>query len=96
MRIRITARKPRPRATALRDYLLSNGYLKAKNDKTLLQTSALIDRSLIEPLITVRKEYLDASFDEIAKKYHTFDKYLAAIGVTTADRQQLREELLAG
>jgi protein-tyrosine phosphatase len=85
-----------PRSTVLQDYLLSNDYLKAKNDKTLLQTSALIDRSLIEPLITVRKEYLDASFDEVAKKYRTFDKYLAAIGVTKADRQELREELLAG
>jgi protein-tyrosine phosphatase len=85
-----------PRATVTQDYLLSNDYLKAKNDKTLLQTSALIDRSLIEPLITVRKEYLDASFGEIAAKFRTFGRYLAAIGVTQADRQQLREELLAG
>ena len=61
-----------------------------------LVRAAFIDRSLIEPLITVRKEYLDASFDEVGAKYKTFAKYLAAIGVTKADRQQLRDELLAG
>jgi protein-tyrosine phosphatase len=75
---------------------VSNDYLKAKNDKTLAQTAALIDRSLIEPVLTVRKEYLDASFSEVKAKYKTFDKYLAAIGVTKADKQQLQDELLAG
>ena len=27
-------------------------------------------------------------------KYKTFDKYLAAVGVTKADKQQLQDELL--
>ena len=34
--------------------------------------------------------------DEVKAKYKTFDKYLAAIGVSKADTQQLRQELLAG
>jgi protein-tyrosine phosphatase len=85
-----------PKATVMQDYLLSNDNLKEKNDKTLAATAALIDRSLIEPLIGVRKEYLDASFTEVKDKYKTFDKYLAAVGVTKADKQKLQQELLAG
>ena len=79
-----------PKATVMQDYLASNDYLKEKNDKTLAQTAALIDRSLIEPVLTVKKEYLDASFSEVKAKYKTFDKYLAAVGVTKADRQKLQ------
>jgi protein-tyrosine phosphatase len=85
-----------PKATVMQDYLASNDYLKAKNDATLTQTGALIDRSLLEPVLTVKKPYLDASFSEVKAKYKTFDKYLAAIGVTKADHQQLEQELLAG
>ncbi len=85
-----------PKATVMQDYLASNEYLQAKNEKTMTQTAALIDRSLIEPVLTVKKEYLDASFSEVAAKYKTFDKYLVAVGVTKADRQQLQQELLAG
>jgi len=85
-----------PKSTVMQDYLVSNDYLKAKNDKTLSQTAALIDRSLIEPVLSVRKEYLDASFSEVKAKYKTFDKYLAAVGVTKAAKQKLQAELLAG
>jgi len=85
-----------PKPTVMQDYLVSNDYLQAKNDKTLSQTAALIDRSLLEPVLTVRKAYLDASFGEVKAKYKTFDKYLAAVGVTKADKQQLQDELLAG
>jgi protein-tyrosine phosphatase len=85
-----------PKATVMQDYLLSNDNLKAKNEATLAQTGALIDSALLEPLIGVRKEYLDASFTEVKSKYKTFDKYLVAIGVTKADAAQLKAELLAG
>ncbi len=85
-----------PKATVMQDYLASNEYLKAKNDKTLMQTGALIDSALLEPVLTVKKEYLDASFSEVKAKYTTFDKYLAAVGVDQADHRQLEDELLAG
>ena len=79
------------------DYLLSNELLKAKNDATLAQTKALIDPTLLEPLITVRKEYIDASFAEVKAKYGTFDKYLAkGLGVNAAAKKNLQQELLAG
>ena len=80
----------------MQDYLISNDYLQAKNDKTLAQTAALIDRSLLDPVLTVKAPYLNASFSEVKAKYKTFDKYLAAVGVTRADRRQLQDELLVG
>jgi protein-tyrosine phosphatase len=83
-----------PKATVMEDYLASNEYLKEKNEKTLAQTGALIDSSLLEPVLSVKKEYLDASFREVKAKYKTFDKYLAAVGVTKADLAELRDELL--
>jgi protein-tyrosine phosphatase len=85
-----------PKATVMQDYLASNDYLKEKNEKTLAQTGALIDSALLEPVLTVKAPYLNASFDEVKAKYKTFDKYLAAIGVTKADKQQLQDELLEG
>ena len=51
---------------------------------------------LLEPGLTVKSQYLDASFSEVKAKYKTFDKYLAAVGVTKADKQKLQDELLAG
>ena len=85
-----------PKATVMDDYLKSNEYLQAKNEKTLAQTGALIDSALLEPVLTVKSQYLDASFSEVKSKYKTFDKYLAAVGVTKADHQQLEDELLQG
>jgi protein-tyrosine phosphatase len=85
-----------PKATVMQDYLVSNEHLQAKNEKTLTQTGALIDRALLEPVLTVKAPYLNASFDEVKAKYKTFDEYLAAIGVTKADKQQLQDELLEG
>jgi protein-tyrosine phosphatase len=83
-----------PKATVMEDYLASNEYLQAKNEKTFTQTGALIDRELLEPVLSVKAPYLNASFDEVKAKYKTFDKYLAAVGVTKADKQQLQDELL--
>lgn len=83
-----------PKATVMGDYLASNAYLREKNEKTLTQIAGLIDRSLLEPVITVKAPYLNASFDEVKAKYKTFDKYLAAIGVSKADVAELRDDLL--
>ncbi len=85
-----------PKSTVMQDYLKSNEYLQAKNQKTLAQTGALIDSALLEPVLSVKSQYLDASFSEVKAKYKTFDTYLAAVGVTKADHQQLEDELLQG
>jgi protein-tyrosine phosphatase len=85
------------RATVERDYLLSNDALRANNERTLAATAQLIDRALIEPLIVVRKQYLDASFDEVKKRFGTFDRYLArGLGIDATARARLEQELLIG
>ncbi len=63
----------------------------------MAQTAAFIDSSLIEPLLGVRKAYLDASFAEVKAKYGTFDRYLTkGIDVDAAAKAELQRELLAG
>ena len=43
----------------------------------------------------MKAPYLNASFSEVKAKYKTFDKYLAAVGVTKADEAaELQDELL--
>ncbi len=87
-----------PRATVTADYLKSNDYLAPGNEKTLALVSAIgIDRSVLEPTITVQAPYLDASFAEVKAKYGTFAKYLAnGLGVTPKELASLQREMLAG
>lgn len=87
-----------PRATVTADYLKSNDYLGPGNEKTLALVSAIgIDRSVLEPTITVSQPYLDASFAEVKAKYGTFAKYLTkGLGVTPKELAALEREMLAG
>jgi protein-tyrosine phosphatase len=86
-----------PRDTIMRDYLLSNIYLKAKNQHLLEAMKGQIDPVLMEPLTGVRPEYLDASFDEVAKRYGSFARYLhEGLGLDDARIETLRQEFLTG
>jgi protein-tyrosine phosphatase len=86
-----------PRETILQDYLLSNDYLKAKNDKMLAALKGKIDPSLIQPLMEVRPDYLQAGFDAADKNYGSMDGYIRnGIGLSDATIQALRSEFLAG
>ena len=86
-----------PRPAVERDYLLSNDALKASNERTLMSTGSLINADLLEPLLTVRPAYLDASFSEVRKVYGTFDRYLTkGLGLTPKEISALRRELLVG
>jgi protein-tyrosine phosphatase len=86
-----------PRATILQDYLLSNDYLKAKNDKMLAALKGHIDPSLIQPLLGVRPDYLQAGFDAAEKEYGSMDLYIRdGLGLSDATIQALRAEFLVG
>lgn len=86
-----------PRATILQDYLLSNDYLKAKNDKMLAMLKGRIDPSLIQPLMEVRPDYLQAGFDAAEKEYGSMDGYVRnGLGLSDATIQALRTEFLVG
>jgi protein-tyrosine phosphatase len=86
-----------PRETIMADYLLSNSYLEAKNQRMLAMTRGHIDPAWLEPLLGVRSEYLDAAFDEVDKRYGSMDAYLhRGLGLSDATLQALRREFLAG
>jgi protein-tyrosine phosphatase len=86
-----------PRDVIVQDYLLSNQYLKAKNDKMLAALKGKIDPALIQPLMDVRPEYLQAGFDAADKEYGSMDGYVRnGLGLSEATIQALRAEFLAG
>jgi protein-tyrosine phosphatase len=86
-----------PRETIMRDYLLSNDDLKAKNDKMLAMLKGHIDPALLDPLLGVRPEYLQAGFDAVDKDYGSMDRYAReGLGLSDATIQALRNNFLAG
>jgi protein-tyrosine phosphatase len=86
-----------PRETIVQDYMLSNQYLAAKNQKTLNALKGRIDPALLEPLFGVRPDYLQAGFDEIDKKYGSMDNYIRdGLKLDDATVKALRREFLAG
>jgi protein-tyrosine phosphatase len=86
-----------PRDVILQDYLLSNDYLKAKNEKMLAALKSRIDPSLIEPLMAVRPEYLQAGFDAAEKEYGSMDGYVRkGLGLSDSTIRALRAEFLVG
>ena len=70
------------REAIYQDYLLSAVYLKPKYSFLVQQNPAWA------PLVTVKREYLEAAFDEIEKTYGSVDAYLT--GVLGVDIEKLR------
>ena len=86
-----------PRDTIMRDYLASNAYLETKNRRLIAFIKNESDRALVQPMLEVRPEYLAAAFDEIDKRYGSFDNYLhQGLGLDDSTIQALRKEFLAG
>jgi protein-tyrosine phosphatase len=86
-----------PQDVVFSDYLLSNDYLAASNEATLAKTKAIIDPALLEPVIGVAPEYLQASFDTVQSEYGGIDGYLTdGLGLSQATIDQIKSEFLAG
>ena len=89
-----------PRETVMADYMLSNTYLRAKNEKAMEMfkaSGAPFDVSFLEPVMTVRPAFLQAAFDEVEQRYGSFDAYARdALGMTPQDIAALRDRYLAG
>ena len=87
-----------PRDTIMADYTLSNTYLKSKNEATAAmfkKSGAPFDIANLEPVMTVRPEYLQAAFDEMDKRYGSFDAYIRqGLGMTDADVAAFRNKYL--
>ncbi len=85
-----------PRETVMADYLASNGYLTAKN-QALFAHMPPAQAANIEPVMTVRRAYLQAAFDEVDTRYGSFDAYLnQALGLDPAALTRLKARFLEG
>ncbi|SNS47443.1 protein tyrosine phosphatase [Sphingomonas laterariae] len=89
-----------PRETVMADYLASNDYLRAKNEKAIAGMAKMglsVPRENLEPVLGVRAEYLQAAFDEVDKRFGSFDAYLKqGLGLGDAEIEALRTRYLAG
>lgn len=89
-----------PRETVMADYLRSNTYLQAKNEATmkLLATSGEgINPAFLEPVLTVRPEYLQSAFDEVDRTYGSMEAYAReGLGLSDLDIAILRRKYLSG
>jgi protein-tyrosine phosphatase len=87
-----------PKETVMADYMRTNDY-------TLPQSATVIDgfvaaggdRAIPEAVIGVKPEYLQASFDEMQKRYGTIEGYFAkGLGIDAAQQKALRDRFLPG
>ncbi|WP_327150575.1 tyrosine-protein phosphatase [Nocardia sp. NBC_01329] len=69
------------RATVTEDYLLSNNYRAAAAG---------------DPVGGVRQEWLDAAFDQVARSYGSFDRYVSeGLGLSSAEVDTLKQRMLS-
>jgi protein-tyrosine phosphatase len=84
-----------PRETVMADYLLTNVYTRAATERRLLMIELFslgrADSDALRPLFGVEPAYLQAAFDEIAKRYGDFDTYRReALGLDDAELAAFR------
>ena len=85
-----------PKETIIEDYLLTNEFAADKNAERIQQVQGLMENpDLLLPVLEVRKEYIQSSFDAVERKYGSMANYLKkGLGLTAADIKALREQLL--
>jgi protein-tyrosine phosphatase len=88
-----------PHATVVGDYLLSNDvyqarYFKLGND--LVKTGMMREPGLLRPILELNPAYLEAAFDEVGRRYGSFQEFMYhGLGMDEQATGQLREALLA-
>ena len=95
-----------PWETVREDYVLSNKYRKHEIERRLAQLRQLaarnrdippdeVDMTNVNAFYILKGEYIDATRDEILKKYGSIDGYLTkGLGLTRGEIGQLRDRLL--
>lgn len=82
-----------PRSTIVQDYILTNQYLRGVALKNLRRSfpSANLKQVIADPAD------LDAAFEEVIQRYHTFDNYLHnGLGLDDATLDAIRKNFLVG
>jgi len=85
-----------PKDKVYEDYLRSNDYILPAYQKAI---DAFVagggDAEIPKAILGVKKEYLDAAFDEMHKKYGTIDKYFSdGLGIDATQQEALRKMYL--
>lgn len=87
-----------PAQTVMDDYLLSNTYLEATNQRTLAQISGALGPQAaanLTPVLGVDQSYLEAGLAQITTSYGTFDKYLTeGLGLSRETIDALKAKLV--
>jgi len=85
-----------PRETVMADFLRSNDIILPAYQKEIdAFVAAGGDRSIPIAIFGVKREYLEASFDEMQKKYGTIERYFSeGLGIDAAAQKTLREMYL--
>lgn len=86
-----------PREVVIEDYLASNGFLAAKNERSYVAAAPHIARDRLEPVLTVRRDYIEHSFTEVDRVYGSMENYAhIGLGLTPQLLTSLRHKYLAG
>jgi protein-tyrosine phosphatase len=82
-----------PKDQVVEDYLRSNDYILPAYKKVIDGfVAAGGDKSIPLAILGVKKEYLDAAFDEMQTKYGTIEKYFSeGLGIDDARQKALRD-----
>jgi protein-tyrosine phosphatase len=82
-----------PKDTVMEDYLRSNDYIIPAYQKHIdAFVEAGGDKEIPLAILGVKKEYLDAAFDEMQKKYGTIEKYFSeGLGINAEQQKALRD-----
>lgn len=88
------------RDTVYADYLASNPIVQGAGATMLAGlrlANVMAEPELLTPLLDVRRDYLAAAFDEVERRFGTFDRYVAdGLGLDATVRAALAEALLDG
>jgi len=82
-----------PKDKVYEDYLRSNDYILPAYKKAIDGfVAAGGDPAIPRAILGVKKEYLDAAFDEMHKQYGTIEKYFSdGLGINAAQQKALRD-----
>jgi len=85
-----------PYQTIVQDYLASNYYRAGLNEKMIKQMVAMhINAGVAADMASVKKEYLDATFNAITRQYGSVDNFLRGpIGLTSENIATLKNKFL--
>jgi len=82
-----------PKDKVYEDFLRSNDYIIPAYQKAIgAFVAAGGDPTIPAAIVGVKKEYLDAAFDEVQKSYGSIEKYFSeGLGIDAAQQKAIRE-----